>query len=401
MRRPPSRTRPPSRRRLPGSRAACSEARAAADDRAPAVDRHRGDDHDAADDVLQERVDLHDAHDVVDDREDRDAADRTPDRAASAQQQRAAEHDRGDRQQRVAALLADGGAADAETAGEQQTGEPCEHRAQHVRGDQRRLGAHPGQAGDLRVAADRVEVGAGAGAVEQEPDEHGERDHDDRRDGNGPDAGGADELELPGHAACRALEVGVEDALQNEPHAEGGDEAVDLEHGDDQAVDQADACADEQGEGDGRRHVRGVPVHDRRSQQARETHDVGHRQIERCSEHHQGLADRDESEHAHAGEDVADVPGAEEVAPHGADEDGADDEGQDQDAEDDDRRVDPKPLHRAPPSMVAPVAAPRISCSADPAGSSATSSPSCITRIRSLMPITSGSSLDTISTALP
>ena len=133
-----------------------------------------GDDDDAAHDVLQERVHLHDAHHVVDDREDRDAADGAPDRAAAAHEQRAAEHDRRDREQVVAALDADGGAADAEPAGEQEPGERGGDRAEHVRDDQRARGADAGEAGDLLVAADGEHVVAGARAAEEEGAEHGD-----------------------------------------------------------------------------------------------------------------------------------------------------------------------------------------------------------------------------------
>ena len=133
-----------------GAGASGAEAWTAADDRAAAVHGHRGDDDDAADDVLEERVDLHDAHDVVDDREDRHAADRAPDGAASTEQQCSAEHDRRDREQRVAALLPDGRAADAEAAGEQQTRETREHRAEHVRPDERHPGCARRRAGRSR-----------------------------------------------------------------------------------------------------------------------------------------------------------------------------------------------------------------------------------------------------------
>ena len=63
---------------------AAAEAGWTAYDAAAGVDRDREHDHQAADEVLEERVDLHDAHDVVEDREDRDAADRADDAALAA-----------------------------------------------------------------------------------------------------------------------------------------------------------------------------------------------------------------------------------------------------------------------------------------------------------------------------
>jgi hypothetical protein len=55
-------------------------------------------------------------------------------------------------------------------------------------------------------------------------------------------------------------------------------------------------------------------------QQAGEADDVRHGEVERADQDDQGLPDRDESQHAHSGEDVADVPVAEEVAPDRGDQ---------------------------------------------------------------------------------
>ncbi|CAI7638077.1 unnamed protein product, partial [Penicillium discolor] len=301
----------------PGARAAGAEAGTTPHDGPPTVDGDRGDDDDAAHHVLEEGIHLQHAHDVVDDGEDGDAADGAPDRAASAEEQGAAEHDRGDGEQRVATLLTDRRAADAETAGEQESGEAREHGAQHVRPDQREAGAHTAEPRDLGVAADGVEMGAGTGAVQQHPDQHGERDRDERGHRDRSDAGRADELERPRDLARRAFE-------ERRDHGE--------------------------------RDVPRVPGHHRRREQARQADDIGDRQVERGPEHHERLPDGHEAEHAHPGQDVADVPRAEEVATDRGDEDRADDEREQQDAEHDDGRVDAETgsgaaAHRAPPFL--------------------------------------------------
>src|SRR5699024_4153506 len=60
------------------------EADAPGDQPAAGVEGDGDDDDEAADDVLEEGVELHDAHEVVEDGEDRHAADRAPDRAPPA-----------------------------------------------------------------------------------------------------------------------------------------------------------------------------------------------------------------------------------------------------------------------------------------------------------------------------
>ena len=94
-----------------------------ADDAAAGVDGHGEHDDQAADEVLEERVDPHHAHHVVEHGEDRDAADGADDAALAAGEQGAAEHDGRDREQVVAALAADGRAADARPGQQREAGE--------------------------------------------------------------------------------------------------------------------------------------------------------------------------------------------------------------------------------------------------------------------------------------
>ncbi len=169
-------------------------------DLAAGVDRDGEHDHQAADDVLEERVDLHDAHHVVHHREDRDAAEGADDVALAAGQQRAAEDDGRDRHQVVVALGADGRAADAEPGEQQQPGAARRAREQSTcaastgtdvrrrrtagrpRGcRRRRTGGRP------RRVRRSIRI-AGAGAAE----------HDQRGERHRPDLGGADQPEARG-----------------------------------------------------------------------------------------------------------------------------------------------------------------------------------------------------------
>ena len=206
------------------------------------------------------------------------------------------------------------------------------------------------------------------------------------------------------------------------------------------------------------RDVRRVAGHHVGGDQAREAHHVGHREVERGAEDDEGLPDGDEAEHAHAGEDVADVAGAEEVAPDGGDEDRADDDDPDQREAHDEAGVEPptaprragvavcghhassvRVAHRSRrlrgasgrrvrrrrrrgrtrPRMASPTARcsrmprgrphrpaacrwrRRASASSLDAGSSAATRPSCMTRMRSDMPMTSGSSEEIMRMATP
>ena len=167
----------------------------------------------------------------------------------------------------------------------------------------------------------------------------------------------------------------------------------------------------------------------------REAHDVGHRQVQAADEDDEGLADRDQAEHAHRGEDGPDVALAEEVAALDGGQHGRDHDHADQHEVDQLGRVELlgtarsrgaptayglAALHarsrvggacrlrrpvgggaHAASSLAAPVAMASTASSLAPAGSSPARRPSRITRIRSDMPITSGSSLETISTATP
>src|SRR5699024_3246613 len=127
---------------------------AAGDQPAAGVEGDGDDDDESADDVLEEGIELHDAHEVVEHGEDRHAADRAPDRAPPAHEHRAAEDDGGDREPIIAALGPDRGASDAQPARQQQSGQARAHGAADVRADERQPFADAREPGDLRIAAD-------------------------------------------------------------------------------------------------------------------------------------------------------------------------------------------------------------------------------------------------------
>ena len=71
-------------------------------------------------------------------------------------------------------------------------------------------------------------------------------------------------------------------------------------------------------------------IHGLCGDQTRQAHDVGDRQVEGSAEDDERLSDSYETEHAHTGEDVADVSKAEEIAARCGDEYCRDDEHDDQ-----------------------------------------------------------------------
>ena len=101
------------------------------------------------------------------------------------------------------------------------------------------------------------------------------------------------------------------------------------------------------------------------------------------------------------GEQRGDVAGAEEVAAVGRGEDRADDDAEHQHDRDDAGRGEREPAPHAAPVRRRRWPAGARPPRSEPAGSSPATRPSLITRIRSDMPITSGSSLETIRTATP
>ena len=156
---------------------------------------------------------------------------------------------------------------------------------------------------------------------------------------------------------------------------------------------------DQHGGGD----VRRLSGHDPGRRYAGQADDEGHGQVQRADQDHQGLADRDQAQDRRGRQDVVDVADAEEVAPCRAVRIAPTTIATSQHEVDDGGRVQrPQPRHHgATPAGPRPVASGRIVSSSDPAGSSPASRPSRITRIRSDIPIISGSSLDTIRTATP
>src|SRR5699024_6070105 len=145
-------------------------------------------------------------------------------------------------------------------------------------------------------------------------------------------------------------------------------------------------------------------VHGLGRDQAGQTHHIGHGQVEGGAEDDQRLPDGDESEHAHYREDVADVAGAEEAASRRGDEHCADDEDQHERDVDECGGVESAqslPPCSSTPRASVPVASPSTSSSLALGGSCPAIRPSDMTRSRSDMPRTSGSSLETRTMATP
>lgn len=163
-----------------------------------------------------------------------------------------------------------------------------------MRGDDGAPGADAGEPGGVLVAAGRVHVVAEPGAAGDQPEDGGDREEEEERDGDRSDPVVAEVLEGGGDLARGAGVVVLDPAAQDEGGAEGGDEGVDLEAGDDQPVGQADGGAE--GEDGDDRHEDAAALHRLRGDKGAEADEVGDGEVERSGEDDDGLADGHEAQ---------------------------------------------------------------------------------------------------------
>ena len=161
--------------------------------------------------------------------------------------------------------------------------------------------------GDLAIPAGRVGVVAGPRAVQEPPHD---REHDHEHDHRGRDrtpALVAETTEGGRHVAGRSRVVLLQVAADDQRDAEGGDERVHPERGDDQPVDQADDGSDEECREHAPDDLARIAVHGLGGDQRAQADQVGHREVERPGEDDDGLADRDQAEGHAAARDVEDA----------------------------------------------------------------------------------------------
>src|SRR5699024_2044759 len=99
-----------------------------------------------------------------------------------------------------------------------QPGEAGEDRAPHVREHDWGVSADAGESRDVGIATHGKQVVPEARSRQANSDNEGEGEHEDRRDGNWPHAGGSEELELPGYGSGCALVCRSEVSLEDQPH---------------------------------------------------------------------------------------------------------------------------------------------------------------------------------------
>jgi hypothetical protein len=130
-------------------------------------------------------------------------------------------------------------------------------------------------------------------------------------------------LEGARDVARRAGVVVLQVATQDERDAEGGDEGVGPQDGDDESIEEPDHGGHAQREEHAREDHAVLPGHGLGGDERREPDQVGDREIERPGEDHHGLADGDQPERRGAGEDVEKAALVEEYAALESDEDTA------------------------------------------------------------------------------
>src|SRR4051794_7765419 len=309
----------------------------------------------------------------------------------------------------------------AEARGVEDAGQPGERAARDERPEHAPRDADAGERRRLRVRADRVELAAHARTAHQVADDQQNRERDEREDRDPEDRVAAELEEAVGHvggvdlAALRPDEV---DAADHVERAERDHERRHARERDHRAVQQAEERA-EQDPGGERDRDRDVVVGEQHAGQERgDPEHRADRQIDVAGDDDDGLADREQRDDRDVEQDVADVLGVEEAR---VDRRRAEDHDR-EDADEAhlagaDQRVDELAAaaalggHRGRRGLglrahaavsSCPVAARTTdSSSASSRESSRTSRPSCMTRTRSAMPSTSGSSLEIIRTARP
>ena len=185
-----------------------------------------------------------------------------------------------------------------------------------VRGDDRAVRAQAGELGDLLVAADRVDAVAEAREAQQRVDEDARpRRAGTPRPGRSRSACSRTTRSPRCTAPAGPSQLFWMMPLDDQRHAERGDERVDPQLRDDQAVGEADQRADAEHEQDRRHHVRrtGRPSSSRRAATTRLI-TCDDRQVERAEQDDQRLAGGDDAQRDRALEHVDDVRDGQEVA---------------------------------------------------------------------------------------
>src|SRR5581483_10407391 len=265
------------------------------------VDDERDEEDEAADQDLQERVDLDVIEAVIEDAEDEQPDDRVADAAAPAEQAGAADHHRRDRVEEEGVELVLLGAAeigDGEHAGDAR----ADRRDDHHRGEDG-LDVDAGIFGGLAVAADHVHVAAEArvGEDEMRDEEHeGGDDDDPRHAADRLRAEGRDEVgDVVGDLAADEQRA---DAGRDLHHGQRHDEGRDADQSEPDRVDRAEDEAGNQRQGDrdraGEPDIGDVDVvglgGEEGDDDAGRVGDRGDRQVDLGAQDDEGEADRDD-----------------------------------------------------------------------------------------------------------
>ena len=170
--------------------------------------------------------------------------------------------------------------------------------------------ATPARRADSGADADRLDVLALHRAVEDHPEQRQDRGHDDdqMRDAGDPADGDVGEFARLGELQRDAAGIGVVQPDDDGAGAERGDEGIDADLGDDDAVDDADQRADADDErgwraGSDRPAVAQQPD----DQQAAEARDIADAEVEIAGDQRHGQAGRDDGADRHIVEDVAEI----------------------------------------------------------------------------------------------
>src|SRR5262245_7145611 len=333
------------------------------------------------------------------------------DRAAAAEDGHATNHDRGDDVE----LGVDAGVrveraepGRVERAGQAREGTARDEREEHAPADPK-----AGQPGRLRIRTDRVQIAPGPVGAQYEPgdDHNGHREQCEHRNAlhrRRPHP------QQPGRHVGRvdllAAGPGVVDAPEHVQRAEGDHECRHPGGRDEPTVDRAAGRAEGGGHDDGDRdgQARGGQEQAAGGEGGQSQH-RSDRQVDVAGDDDDRLPDRGDGEDRGPEQQVLDaLRGQEAWVGHGRDPDQQHEGGEDAELpgqEPSPRRLrrggGPTPLfHQGGHAW--PVAANITDSSVAPArGRVATRRPSCMTRTRSAMPSTSGSSLETMSTATP
>src|SRR4051794_8524774 len=393
----------------------------------PSVEGDRDDQQRADRGLLPERVDLEDDQ-RRGDRPQQHGSDRRAVDAARAAVDRHAAHDGGGDDGELVAG-ARGRVDGAEARGEEHAAQAGQ-RAGHDEGAEHAApGAHAGQAGGLRAGADRIQLAARAEVAQVLPDEQHHDQRDDRQRRDAEDRAGADVQERVGQRLGVDLAaVGPQErkAAQGIEGAQRDDERRHAAVGDEHAVQRTSRRAEPhpEEEDDGDRQRRMVAQQRPGHEGAQREHRAD-REVDVARDEHERLTCREDGEDGRVEREVAQRVGVQEAR---LDDRGDGDEQRQRaddahlaDAEDDvgqparagaGLRRDRAPAGRrgrrvdlgahAAAASTRPVAARMMrSSSASARGISPVIRPSCITRTRSAMPSTSGSSEEIIRTAIP